>query len=174
MNLLVKQEVLLTSWTADAARGILTISYPLRTAPTNKRQFCGGDFLVYEPGNFRIESAHGGSQDQPEWREQRTVTRLYFLRLRRLTKNSLGKGYVTPELERARAEHIPTFTHFLDIPILLVIISLGALRPNNWTLLFVGTLVALVLATILTLVLPRLYPWTPADKTDGTRNDQGV
>jgi len=107
-----------------------------------------------------------------EFVEGNTVTRLYFLRLRRLTRMALYQGYVTPELERARAEHIPTFTHFLDIPILLVIISLGATRPNTWALLVVGTLVALVVAAILTVVLPRLYPWTPAVAREVKRHDQ--
>ncbi len=107
-----------------------------------------------------------------EFIEGNTVTRLYFLRLRRLTKEALDKGYVTPELKQSRSEQIPTFTHFLDIPILLVIISLGAVRPNTWTLLVVGMLVALVVATILTLVLPRMYPWTPAVGTEGKQRDQ--
>ena len=96
-----------------------------------------------------------------EFIEGNTVTRLYFMRMRRLTKDALEKGLVTPELERARREHIPTFTHFLDIPILLLIVSLGAMRPNTWTQFFLGTGLALVVAAILTVVLPRLYPWTP-------------
>ncbi|OQY53945.1 MAG: DUF2269 domain-containing protein [Candidatus Parabeggiatoa sp. nov. 2] len=104
-----------------------------------------------------------------EFIEGNTVTRLYFLKLRRLTKDALEKGYVTPALEQARGEHIPTFTHFLDIPILLVIVSLGAIRPNTWTLLVVGMVLALVVATILTMVLPRLYPWTPQVQSEMDR-----
>lgn len=96
-----------------------------------------------------------------EFIEGNTVTRLYFMKLRRLTKEAVEKGGVTQELARARREHIPTFTHFLDIPILLVIMSLGAMRPNTWMQFIVGTGLALVVATILTVVLPRLYPWTP-------------
>ncbi|HTO80265.1 MAG TPA: hypothetical protein VMJ31_10880 [Methylocystis sp.] len=70
---------------------------------------------------------------------------------------------MTPELERARqAERVPTFTHFLDIPLLMVIISLGAIRPTSWTQFSVGVVAALVVATALTLVIPRLYPWVPA------------
>ena len=46
------------------------------------------------------------------------VTRLYFMRLRRLTNEALAQGGVTPELTHARQEHVPTFTHFLDIPML--------------------------------------------------------
>jgi uncharacterized membrane protein len=107
-----------------------------------------------------------------EFVEGNTVTRLYFLRLRRLTKDALEKGQVTPELERTRAEHAPTFTHFLDIPILLVIVSLGAIRPDTWALLVVGTLVALVAATILTIALPRLYPWSPAVEREHRGSEQ--
>jgi uncharacterized membrane protein len=73
-----------------------------------------------------------------EFIEGNTVTRLYFMRLRRLTRQALETGRVSPELARARAEHVPTFTHFLDLPTLLVIIMLGALRPGTWILVAVG------------------------------------
>ena len=96
-----------------------------------------------------------------EFVEGNTITRLYFMRLRRLTRDALDKGQVTPDLDRARREHLPTFTHFLDLPLLLVIVSLGTLRPTTWTHFAVGTTLALVAATTLSLILPRLYPWTP-------------
>ncbi len=94
-----------------------------------------------------------------EFIEGNTITRLYFMRLRRLTQSALDAGQVTPELEYARGELVPTFTHFLDLPILFLIIALGAIQPTTWTLFFAGSLVAVVLATLLTLVIPRLYPW---------------
>jgi hypothetical protein len=94
-----------------------------------------------------------------EFIEGNTITRLYFVRLRRLTRGALELGHVTPALEEARREHVPTFTHFLDIPILFVIVMLGAMRPNTWTLFVTGTALALVAAAILTLVIPRLYPF---------------
>lgn len=97
-----------------------------------------------------------------EFIEGNTITRLYFMRLRRLTKEALARGGVTPELERARvAEIVPTFTHFLDIPLLMVIISLGAIRPDTWTQFIVGVVVALLVSTLLTVMIPRLYPWIP-------------
>ncbi len=96
-----------------------------------------------------------------EFVEGNTITRLYFMRLRRLTNAALEQGAVTPELSRARQEHVPTFTHFLDIPILLVIVSLGAIRPGTWTQFIVGTACALLIATALTISIPRLYPWIP-------------
>ena len=91
--------------------------------------------------------------------EGNTITRLYFMRLRRLTKSALDAGRVTPALQRARGELVPTFTHFLDLPMLFVIIALGTTQPTTWTLFFAGSFVAVALATLLTLVIPRLYPW---------------
>jgi hypothetical protein len=101
-----------------------------------------------------------------EFIEGNTVTRLYFLNLRRLTKQAFAQGGVTPELEQARRTLTPTFTHFLDLPIFLLIVALGALRPGNWQLFFVGIVAALVVATFLTAVVPRLYPWSPATRDD--------
>jgi uncharacterized membrane protein len=94
-----------------------------------------------------------------EFIEGNTITRLYFVRLRRLTREAVELGNVTPALEETRREHVPTFTHFLDIPILFLIVMLGAMRPRTWTLFVTGTAVALVAAAILTLAIPRLYPF---------------
>jgi uncharacterized membrane protein len=94
-----------------------------------------------------------------EFIEGNTITRLYFLRLRRLALVALEKGTPTPELERARLERVPTFTHFLDLPILFIIVALGAMRPNNWTLFGTGTALAVFAASILTFTMPRLYPF---------------
>ena len=92
-----------------------------------------------------------------EFVEGNTITRLYFMRLRRLTREAVELGHVTPALEEARREHVPTFTHFLDIPILFVIVMLGAMRPNTWTLFITGTAIALAAAAILT--FPSVPTW---------------
>lgn len=96
-----------------------------------------------------------------EFVEGNTVTRVYFMRLRRLTRTAVAAGQVTPELEQARREQVPTFTHFLDLPLLLVIVALGAMRPSSWDVFAVGAVLALAVATALTALLPRLYPWIP-------------
>lgn len=95
-----------------------------------------------------------------EFIEGNTVTRIYFMRLRRLTQEALQVGEFTPELEKARAENIPAFTHFLDLPMLFLIITLGALKPDTWEVFVAGSLTAIALAAGLTLFIPRLYPWT--------------
>ena len=109
--------------------------------------FLGMPWLAGMVGLFAFEVIEGN-----------TITRLYFLRLRRLTRAALAEGAGTPELEKARAEHLPTFTHFLDLPILFVIVALGAMRPNTWALFVVGTTLAVAAATALTVVIPRMYP----------------
>lgn len=94
-----------------------------------------------------------------EFVEGNTITRLYFMRLRRLTQQSLAVGAFTPQLEQARGESVPTFTHFLDLPMLFVIVGLGTLKPESWSVFVVGLLIALAVAVALTLLVPRLYPW---------------
>jgi hypothetical protein len=94
-----------------------------------------------------------------EFMEGNTITRLYFRRLRRVTRKAVQRGNVTAELEAVRREHVPTLMHFLDLPILLVIVALGAMRPNTWAPFALGTLLALVAAAMLTLVIPRRYPF---------------
>jgi hypothetical protein len=94
-----------------------------------------------------------------EFIEGNTVTRLYFLRLRRISRAALAAGHMTAELQQARAERVPTFTHFLDLPTLFLIVALGTIKPTSWMLFFVGSALALGLASALTLLIPRLYPW---------------
>lgn len=114
-------------------------------------EFLGTPWLAGMVGLFAFEFIEGN-----------TITRLYFLRLRRLTREAVEKGGVTPELIEARErERVATFTHFLDLPLLFVIVSLGVLKPDSWTQAGVGIAVSIALATLLTVLLPRLYPWQP-------------
>ncbi|MGB0129122.1 MAG: DUF2269 family protein [Rhodocyclaceae bacterium] len=94
-----------------------------------------------------------------EFVEGNTVTRLYFMRMRRMTGLALPGGRFTPKLQRERGKLVPSFTHFLDLPVLTLIIALGALKPDSWALFFAGAAIAVGLATALTLWIPRLYPW---------------
>ncbi|MCK6415794.1 MAG: DUF2269 domain-containing protein [Giesbergeria sp.] len=94
-----------------------------------------------------------------EFIEGNTVTRLYFLRLRRLTRQSLQVGHFTVELEHERGKLVPSFTHFLNLPALTLIIALGALKPDTWSLWWAGVIAALAISSLLTYWIPRLYPW---------------
>jgi uncharacterized membrane protein len=95
-----------------------------------------------------------------EFIEGNTITRLYFMRLRRLAREAIAAGRMTTDLARARSEQLASFTHFLDLPILVVIVSLGALRPNDWTQFFVATTLAIAIASLLNYAIPRIYPWS--------------
>ncbi len=101
-----------------------------------------------------------------EFIEGNTITRLYFMRLRRLTDAALKTGNITPELENERAKTLPSFTHYLDLPMLFLIVALGSMKPDTWTLFFVGSAIAIALAAALTICIPRLYPWG-AEQTGG-------
>ncbi len=131
----------------------------------------GALLLLFSGGWFTAQYFGGGKFIEVPWLagmiflflfefiEGNTVTRLYFMRLRRLTKVALEQGEITPELARERAKTLPAFTHYLDLPMLFLIIALGALKPESWELFFYGAAVAIGLAAVLTLTVPRLYPW---------------
>ncbi|MDP6564011.1 MAG: DUF2269 family protein [Alphaproteobacteria bacterium] len=95
-----------------------------------------------------------------EFIEGNTITRLYFMRLRRLTREAMAAGDWTTDLRWVRGEQLASFTHFLDIPILMVIVALGALRPDNWIAFAIGTGIAVAVATALNYWVPRMYPWS--------------
>lgn len=94
-----------------------------------------------------------------EFIEGNTVTRLYFMKLRRMTAEALSLGKFTPELEAERGKLIPSFTHYLDLPMLFLIIALGVIKPSSWDLFLSGSAIAIGLALLLTFYIPRLYPW---------------
>jgi uncharacterized membrane protein len=105
-----------------------------------------------------------------EFIEGNTITRIYFMRLRRLTKQALAQGRITPELAAARQETVATFTHFLDLPLLFVIIALGVIQPATWSLFLAGSAAAVLVAAFLTILIPRLYPWSqPAEPSLSAR-----
>ncbi len=99
-----------------------------------------------------------------EFIEGNTVTRLYFMRLRKKTGDALEQGRFTSELENTRGEAVPTFTHFLDLPLLFLIIALGAIKPVTWKLFIIGSVIAVAVAVFLTIIIPRLYPWAEASE----------
>ena len=94
-----------------------------------------------------------------EFIEGNTITRLYFMKLRRITDDALSVGEITPELEMERGKLLPSFTHYLDLPMLFLIIGLGVMKPTTWNMFLLGSMIAIGLASIFTVLIPRLYPW---------------
>ncbi len=94
-----------------------------------------------------------------EFIEGNTITRLYFMKLRRLTNEALKEGKITEELEKERGKMVPSFTHYLDLPMLFLIIALGAIKPTTWEMFVYGSMTAIGLAIFFTILIPRMYPW---------------
>lgn len=93
-----------------------------------------------------------------EFIEGNTITRIFFMRLRRLSGEAAAAGRFTPQLEKERGRLLPSFTHFLDLPMLFLIIALGAIKPATWSFFVYGSMLALGVAASLTVVMRRLYP----------------
>ncbi len=108
-----------------------------------------------------------------EFIEGNSVTRLYFLRLGRLTREALRRGHFTPELKRARESTTTNFTHFLDIPLYLTIVALGTTKPGTWTLFFASSAISVAIAIALTLVVPRLFRWSPMLESPARPSHEG-
>ena len=94
-----------------------------------------------------------------EFIEGNTITRLYFMKLRRITDKALEVGEITPELEEERGKLTPTFTHYLDLPMLFLIIALGVMKPTTWDMFIYGSAIAIAMALFFTVYIPKLYPW---------------
>ncbi len=94
-----------------------------------------------------------------EFIEGNTITRMYFMKLRRLTDTALKEGEITPELEKERGKLVPSFTHYLDLPMLFLIIALGVIKPTTWDAFIYGSILAIALASFFTVLIPRMYPW---------------
>ncbi|KAB2837387.1 MAG: DUF2269 family protein [Burkholderiales bacterium] len=99
-----------------------------------------------------------------EFVEGNTITRIAFMRLRRLAAESSAEGQCSPALLRERRRLLPSFTHFLDLPVLLVILALGVLKPADLSLAFAGVVCALLLAGLLTWTLTGKTLAEPASK----------
>lgn len=143
-----------------------------------------GALLLLVSGGWMIKDFYGGAAFLQipwlagmvflflaEFIEGNTVTRLYFMRLRRMSRGALQEGRFTPELEGERARLVPTFTHFLDLPLLVLIVALGAIKPTTWEMFFAGALASLAVATALTVLMRKLYPAVAPVPTTATPHE---
>ena len=54
--------------------------------------------------------------------------------------------------------HAASSACWSDQPVQFFIIAMGAIRPTTWTMLVVASVAAIGTATLMPLVIPRLYP----------------
>ncbi|HAG50113.1 MAG: hypothetical protein A2X87_05015 [Deltaproteobacteria bacterium GWC2_42_51] len=99
-----------------------------------------------------------------EFVEGNTITRIHFRRLLKLSRIALDQGRITAGLQEEMERILPTFTHYLDMPLFLFIVFLGSLRPLTWNYFTIGILLALAVTFSLTISISRIYRW-PAVKS---------
>jgi uncharacterized membrane protein len=86
-----------------------------------------------------------------EFLEGNIITRLFFLRLRRVTAAAASGGHGWPP--EAQGSFVPSFTHFLDIPVFALVVYLGVLKPTDWSTPILGCALAIAAALTQTMVL---------------------
>lgn len=92
-----------------------------------------------------------------EFIEGNTITRIHFRRMLRLSRDALTRGIITEGLRLEQAKRLPTFTHFLDLPLFLLIVTFGGLRPSSWGFVAAGVILAVSVGAMLAFILTRIY-----------------
>ncbi len=91
-----------------------------------------------------------------EFIEGNTVTRVQFRRTLRLSR-ALAEDEPLTEEKRSHARTlIGQLAHFLDIPLFLVIVYCGVVRPDKWWQIVAAIGIATATALALTFIVPRL------------------
>ena len=91
-----------------------------------------------------------------EFIEGNTITRLQFRRTLRRSRDALETGKLTSQDREEARTLLGQVTHFLDVPLFLVIVYCGAMRPDNWTHVLAAIAVALAATMLLTATVPKL------------------
>lgn len=91
-----------------------------------------------------------------EFIEGNTVTRLQFRRTLAHSHEALRQGRLSAEVRAEARSPVGQIAHFLDLPLLTVIVYCGAVRPDSWWQVLVALLAALLVALALMLTVPRL------------------
>ena len=90
-----------------------------------------------------------------EFIEGNTITRRQFQRTLRRSRAVLETGQLSaPDRAEARTT-LGRLTHFLDLPLFLVIVHYGAIRPDGWAHVLAALAVALVAIMILAAAVTR-------------------
>lgn len=79
-----------------------------------------------------------------------TLGRRYAMRRGQAAGAALAQRRFTPALEQELNDRRAAFAHFLELPLFLVMLALGVLRPSTWVFFFAAIALALVLAGMLT------------------------
>ncbi len=92
-----------------------------------------------------------------EFVEGNTITRFQFRKTLRSSKKALEAGKtLTKEVREDARTLINQIVHFLDLPMTIVIVYCGSVRPDNWTAIFTAIAMALAATALLIIFVPRL------------------
>ena len=93
--------------------------------------------------------------------EGNLVARRHNRRTIKWARHALETGALTPEIRRQAHPHVGVFAHFLDLPVLAVIVYCGATRPESWTEVAIAFATAIAVAAALSATIPRLHLRAP-------------
>ena len=92
-----------------------------------------------------------------EFVEGNTITRFQFRNTLRSSREAAEAGNVlTEEIREEARSLINQIVHFLDIPMTVVIIYCGTVRPDSWTQVFTAIAIGLCATALLVIFVPRL------------------
>ena len=92
-----------------------------------------------------------------EFIEGNTITRLQFRKTLRSSREASERTDVLSEEIREEARSlINQIVHFLDIPMTVVIIYCGTVRPDSWAQVLTAIALALLVTALLVFFVPRL------------------
>ncbi|MBM3556695.1 MAG: DUF2269 family protein [Alphaproteobacteria bacterium] len=125
-----------------------------------------GAILLGASGYFLLDQLGLGFFDQPwvvgmwglflfEFVEGNTLTRIQFLRTLRRSQDLLAAGRDDPTTRETARPFIARLAHFLDLPMLAVIVWCATLRPGSWTAVGIAVAIGAATGLVLTLVVPR-------------------
>ena len=88
--------------------------------------------------------------------EGNTITRVEFRRTLRRSRAAARTGVLSAQTRDEARSLLGRVTHFLDLPLFLVILWCGVVRPATWGQVAAAIAAALVAAALLTALVPRL------------------
>jgi|OM-RGC.v1.015503668 uncharacterized membrane protein len=89
--------------------------------------------------------------------EGNTLTRKHILHSRRLANQAFEAGALSEEVRSRARGPLSIFTHFLDLPIFIVIVYCGVAKPETWTEVVIATVISFAVAAALSMTIPRLH-----------------
>jgi uncharacterized membrane protein len=160
--------VFVSEWRAYRANGAPAFAEAARyTAIFYDALALPGALLLGVSGFFLIRRLGIGWFDAPwltgmwgqflfEFIEGNTVTRIQFRRTLRLSRSIAESEPLTEARRREARTLIGQVAHFLDIPLFSAIVYFGVVRPDRWSEAAAAIGLAVCVAALLTVFVPRL------------------